>query len=137
MRKVTSVNYRNEDELIENCPLAAAMSLVGGRWKLMLLWYISHGIDRYGPIRATIPHISGKMLYQQLRELEQSGLVVRVVEGRAVCYTLTALGRSMQEPLSRLEAWSRDNSIGEKVLRARGSADREKLGGDAKKVTQS
>lgn len=119
MRKQTSVNYRNEAELIAGCPLAAAMTLIGGRWKLLLLWYVGHGIDRYGALRKTIPNISGKMLYQQLRDLERDGLMVRVISGRQVTYALTELGRSLLDPLSRLEVWSRDNDLGKRVLQAR------------------
>lgn len=119
MRKTTSINYRNEDDLVGGCPLAAAMSLIGGRWKILLLWYVGHGLDRYGALLRTIPNISGKMLYQQLRELEHQGLVVRVVEGRRVRYALSSLGRSMLEPLSHLENWSREHAIGERLLRER------------------
>ncbi len=122
MRKTTSINYRNEDDLVGSCPLAAALSLVGGRWKILLLWYVGHGLDRYGALRRTIPSISGKMLYQQLRELEQHGLVIRVVEGRRVRYVLSGLGRSMLDPLSHLETWSRENAIGERLLRERRKA---------------
>lgn len=115
-RKTSSVNYRNEAELIAGCPLAAAMKLVGGRWKLMLLWYVRHGVDRYGRLRAVIPHISEKMLYQQLRELERDGLMIRVMNGRAVSYALTELAVSLTPVLAQLEAWSRDNKVAERLL---------------------
>ena len=105
------MNARNEAALIATCPIAAAMALIGGRWKVMILWYIGAGLDRYGALHRTIPGISGKMLYQQLRELEQSGLLLRVVEGRKVSYRLTALGVSVQDPLGHLERWSRAHDI--------------------------
>lgn len=106
MRKTTSINYRNEAELIAHCPLAAAMKLLGGRWKLMLLWYIAHEQNRYGRLRAIIPHISEKMLYQQLRELERDGLLTRRQQGAAVIYGLTPLAESVQPTLAALAEWS-------------------------------
>jgi DNA-binding HxlR family transcriptional regulator len=111
MRKAGSINARNEAEFVATCPIAAAMALIGGRWKVMILWYVGAGLDRYGALRRTIPNISGKMLYQQLRELERDGLLLRVFEGRAVRYRLTALGASVQEPLGHLERWSRAHDI--------------------------
>lgn len=121
MRKERSTNFRNEAELIETCPLAAAMRLIGGRWKILLLYYIAHGLDRYGQLQARIPGISGKMLYQQLRELEADGLLIRLVEGRSVSYRTTALGQSILVPLRSLEEWSRDHAIGRGLLAGRGA----------------
>lgn len=117
MRKIVSANYRNEAELIAACPLAAAVKLIGGRWKLMLLWYVHHGLNRYSNLKATVPHISEKMLYQQLRELERDGLVLRVVAGREVRYEPTELARSLAPLLERLEEWSRRHGIGAQLLR--------------------
>jgi DNA-binding HxlR family transcriptional regulator len=119
MRKARSTNSRNEAQLIATCPLAAAMALIGGRWKILILYYIGHGLTRYGQIHATISGISGKMLYQQLRELERDGLVLRIMAGRATSYRLTALGRSLLVPLSALEGWSRDNAISDLVVERR------------------
>lgn len=116
MRKLTSVNRRNEVEHLSNCPLAAAMSVLGGRWKPMILWYVAHGIDRWGTLRAAIAGASDKMLWQQLRELERDGLLLRMVEGRAVRYVLTALGEGLRAPLAAIEAWSREGRIGERVI---------------------
>ncbi|MBX9605735.1 MAG: helix-turn-helix transcriptional regulator [Gammaproteobacteria bacterium] len=115
MRKTTSINYRNEAELIAHCPLAAAMKLLGGRWKLMLLWYIGHGQNRYGRLRAIIPHISEKMLYQQLRELERDGLLERRQEGTAVIYSLTALAASVQPTLAALAEWSAEHRVADRL----------------------
>lgn len=77
MRKAASANYQNEAELLEGCALATAMKIVGGRWKPMLIGYLSHGLRRFGELRAVIPNISEKMLYQQPRELARDGLVLR------------------------------------------------------------
>lgn len=66
MRKAASANYQNEAELLEGCALATAM-----------IGYVSHGLRRFGELRAVIPNISEKMLYQQLRELARDGLDLR------------------------------------------------------------
>jgi DNA-binding HxlR family transcriptional regulator len=119
VRKPTSTNARNEAELVARCPLAAALRLVGGRWKLMLLWYVEHGVARYGRLRETIPHITDKMLYQQLRELERDGLLSRARGGaagpRAVTYELTALGHSLVPLLAELARWSEAHRVGERL----------------------
>lgn len=118
MRKPGSTNTRNEADLIARCPLAAAMKLLGGRWKLMLIWYVSHGINRYGALKTTISSISEKMLYAQLRELERDGLFLRVMEARAVRYELTELARSLLPLLAAFETWSRDHGVSERLLKS-------------------
>ena len=118
MRKTTSINRRNEVEHIAACPLAAAMKVLGGRWKPMIVWYVANGVDRWGSLRAAIAGASDKMLWQHLRELEQDGLVLRVIKGRSVHYQLTTLGEGLRGPLAALETWSRDGRIGARVLGA-------------------
>jgi DNA-binding HxlR family transcriptional regulator len=119
MRKAGSTNERNETDLIATCPLAAAMALVGGRWKILILFYVAHGLNRYGLLHGRIGSISGKMLYQQLRELEADGLLLRVVQGRAVSYHPTALGQSLLAPLHELERWSRTHDVAGQLLAKR------------------
>jgi DNA-binding HxlR family transcriptional regulator len=123
MRKERSTNFRNEAQLIASCPLAAAMALIGGRWKILILYYIGQGLTRYGQLHATIAGVSGKMLYQHLRELGRDGLLLRVVEGRTTSYRLTTLGQSLMTPLAALEGWSRENEIGAHVRDRRTTAD--------------
>jgi DNA-binding HxlR family transcriptional regulator len=119
MRKLTSTNRRNEMEHLATCPLAAAMAVLGGRWKPMILWYVAHRLDSWGSLRAAIAGVSDKMLWQQLRDLERDGLLVRVVEGRHVRYVLTALGEGLRGPLAAIEAWSRDGRLGQRVIKGR------------------
>jgi DNA-binding HxlR family transcriptional regulator len=121
-RKVTSTNYRNEADLIAGCPLAAAMKLVGGRWKLMLLWYVSHDIRRFAALKLVMVGISEKMLYQQLRELETHGLLMRTVTNRrAVMYALTPLGASLLPQLRALAQWSEQHGIAGRLLAPSGA----------------
>lgn len=116
-RKTTSVNFRNEAESIAHCPLSAAMKVIGGRWKPMLLWYVHHGIDRFSKLQAVMPMASEKMLWQQLRQLEADGLLLRVTSGRTVRYAPTELARSLMPVLASLAQWSHDHALGARLLR--------------------
>ncbi len=62
-----------------SCALLLAMDLVGGKWKLRILWHIVHGDNRYSLLQKGIPDITEKMLTTQLREMESSGLILRKV----------------------------------------------------------
>jgi len=116
-RKATSTNFTNEATLIAGCPLAAAMKLLGGRWKLMVVWYVHHGLRRFSELRRTMADVSEKMLYQQLRELEQDGLLHRAaLHPRLVSYELTPLAASLVPTLQALADWSERNEIGRKLL---------------------
>jgi len=61
------------------CALLLAMDLVGGKWKLRILWHIVHGDNRFSLLLKTIPDISEKMLTTQLKEMEQTGLIRRTI----------------------------------------------------------
>lgn len=60
-----------------SCSLILANDLVGGKWKLRILWHIIRGDNRFSSLKKTIPEITEKMLTTQLRELVESGLVER------------------------------------------------------------
>ena len=61
------------------CGLDAAVSVVGGKWKPLILWQIHDGPKRYGELRRSISGVSEKVLTQQLRELQSHGIVHREV----------------------------------------------------------
>lgn len=61
------------------CALLLTMDLVGGKWKLRILWHILHGDNRFSLLQKGIPDISEKMLTTQLKELETSQLICRTV----------------------------------------------------------
>lgn len=62
-----------------SCSLLLTIDLVGGKWKLRILWHIMKGDNRYSLLQKAIPEITQKMLTTQLRELEDSGLINRTV----------------------------------------------------------
>ncbi|MYW02508.1 helix-turn-helix domain-containing protein [Streptomyces sp. SID3343] len=95
-----------------NCGLDAAMDVIGGKWKALILWALHTEELRFGELRRAVTGISEKMLIQQLREMESRKIVHREVFRQVppkVVYSLTPLGRSLNEALLPLGAWGQDN----------------------------
>lgn len=93
------------------CGLDAAMDVVSGKWKSLILWELhDHGVRRFGELRRGLPGVSEKVLIQQLREMEQDGLITREVFREVpprVEYALTEDGRGLNEALGPLGDWGR------------------------------
>lgn len=93
------------------CGIDAALDVVGGKWKGLILWELDwHGVRRFAELRRGLPGVSEKMLTQHLRQLEEDGLVSRVVYAEVpprVEYSLTEHGRSLNEALEPLGDWGR------------------------------
>jgi DNA-binding HxlR family transcriptional regulator len=90
------------------CGLDAAIDVIGGKWKTLILWELHEGPRRFGALRRGVVGISEKMLIQQLRELEADGLVHREAYHEIpprVEYSLTDLGASLNEALLPLCNW--------------------------------
>lgn len=95
----------------DNCPVEATLELIGGKYKALILWHLSQGILRFSELRQVIKGATPKMLTQQLRELEEDGVIHRevfpVVPPR-VEYSLTARGRSLLPILNAMRDWGTD-----------------------------
>ena len=91
------------------CGIDAAMDVVSGKWKSLVLWELdNYGTRRFGELRRGLVGVSEKVLTQQLREMEEDGLIHREVYREVppkVEYSLTALGRSLNEALGPLGDW--------------------------------
>ncbi len=59
------------------CSLILTSDIIGGKWKLRILWHILHGDNRFSLLQKAIPDITHKMLITQLKELETSGILIR------------------------------------------------------------
>ena len=93
---------------VYNCGLSAALDVVGGKWKPLVIWGLMGGPQRFGALRRQIGGISEKMLIQQLREMEADGIVSRHDFGAVpprVEYALTEFGLTLVEALKPLCAW--------------------------------
>lgn len=64
---------------VYQCPVDAPIQILGGKWKLALLYYLLQEPRRYGELRRLVPPITQKMLTQQLRELGRDGIITRTV----------------------------------------------------------
>lgn len=91
------------------CGIDAAMDVVSGKWKGLILWELeAHGVRRFAQLRRGLSGVSEKMLTQHLREMEQDGLVHREVYAEVpprVEYSLTEHGRSLNAALGALGEW--------------------------------
>lgn len=91
------------------CGLDAAMAVVDGKWKPLILWELKSGATRFNALHRSLPGISQKMLTQHLRELQRHGVVHREsfheVPPR-VEYSMTDSGRELLEALEPLGNWA-------------------------------
>jgi DNA-binding HxlR family transcriptional regulator len=96
------------------CSVEAAIGLIDGKWKSVVLFHLLNGTLRFNEIRRQIVNVSPRMLTRQLRELEEDGLVERTVYAQVppkVEYSLSPLGMTMQPVLQALKVWG-DAHIG-------------------------
>ncbi len=95
-----------------SCGLEAALEVVGGKWKVLILWGLRTAPRRFGALRREIPGISEKMLIQHLKEMEADGIVTRQdykeVPPR-VEYALTSFGGTLCDALAPLCAWGQEH----------------------------
>jgi DNA-binding HxlR family transcriptional regulator len=92
------------------CPLESLLGLIGGKWKIVLLWHVLPRAQRFRDLRRQVPGITQKMLTQQLRELERDGLVHRRVFAEVpprVEYSATPLAGRLRPLLQAMDRWSR------------------------------
>jgi DNA-binding HxlR family transcriptional regulator len=98
---------------VENnsCPVTATITMIGGRWKPIILFHLSDHTRRFGEIAARMPLISRKVLSDQLKELEAAGMISRQefkeIPPR-VEYSLTELGKSVRPLLIHMATWGQE-----------------------------
>jgi len=95
---------------ISDCPLTAALAAVGGRWKLIVIYWLAEEPRHFSALRRLMPSISQKVLTEQLRELIADGVVARAPSGAApapVIYSLTDYGRSAMTVAETMRTWGR------------------------------
>ena len=95
-----------------SCPVTYCLSVIGGKWKPVILFCIAHGVDRFGAMQRAVPGITKQMLTKQLRELEGDGLITRTVFAEVpprVDYALTDIGSSVLPVIEKMADWGKAN----------------------------
>jgi DNA-binding HxlR family transcriptional regulator len=96
-----------------NCPVEATMSVIGGKWKCLIIHHLIDGTKRFNELRRLIPAITQRMLTSQLRELEADRIVNRKVYAEVppkTEYSLTELGKTLEPVLWAMHDWGKSVS---------------------------
>jgi DNA-binding HxlR family transcriptional regulator len=104
------------------CGLDAALFVLGGKWKPLILFHLAHGTRRYGELRRAVGRVSDKVLIQQLKELQADGIIERFDYGEIppkVEYSLTVFGRTLGKALAPLCEWGTKYSSDVEAIMAR------------------
>lgn len=107
-----------------HCDVDAAVSVVGGKWKMNIVWLLLDRTHRFAELKREIPNVSQKMLTQSLRELEADRMVHREVYREVpprVEYSLTEFGRTLAPLAQAAEDWGKSNA--EELLRVRAQGE--------------
>ena len=92
------------------CDVEATLSVMGGRWKPVLVCHLLEGQKRFGELRRLTPNATERMITLQLRELEADGVISRHVYAEVpprVEYEVTEFGRSLDPILASMQAWGK------------------------------
>lgn len=96
-------------ELLEiGCPVGITQNIIAGKWKLVIIWTLKDGLKRFNELQRAIPTIRQGYLTQQLRELEQDGLVHREIYKEVppkVEYSLTKMGNNFLKVIDKMFEW--------------------------------
>ena len=95
----------------ENCPMTNVVSVLGGKWKFIILYTLVKSPKRFGQINHFIPSISNKVLTEQLRELQEDGIINRkVLTDRIpvnVEYSLSEKGKELIPIIEKMVEWGK------------------------------
>lgn len=108
----------------DKCPLRDILDRVGDKWSVLVVLMLQDGKQRFGELRRSIEGISQRMLTHTLRQLERDGLICRTVYPSVplrVEYELTALGKTLIEPMEALALWAENHRAA--ILAARTDYD--------------
>jgi len=99
----------------EKCTITTTLDVLGGKWKAVILWHLIDKTQRFGELKHLLPTITQKMLTQNLRELEEDGLIQRHVYPEVpprVEYSLTLYGRTLIPVLEAMSEWGWEHEQG-------------------------
>lgn len=112
IKKAPAGNHRSGRRAnpVSGCPLTAALAALGGKWKLIIVYWLAESPRHFAALRQAMPGISRKVLAEQLRELMDDGIVRRDPKGAIpapVVYSLTGYGRSVLPLVEGVRRWGR------------------------------
>ncbi|MGN0467166.1 MAG: winged helix-turn-helix transcriptional regulator [Acutalibacteraceae bacterium] len=105
------MNEQKTTKELPACPVETTLTLIGNKWKVLILRDLMPGTKRFGELKKSIGSVSQKVLTAQLRDMEASGLVDRKVYAEVpprVEYSLTKLGKSLEPVLEAMRNWGED-----------------------------
>ncbi|MBK5957694.1 transcriptional regulator [Rhodoplanes elegans] len=106
------------------CPVEATLDLIDGKWKGVVLYHLLDGCLRFNALRRKLPGVTQRVLTRQLRELEETGLIVRTVYAEVpprVEYRLSTRGESLRTVILALKAWG-DAYLAERAANSKAEA---------------
>jgi len=107
-KKAPSGNHDARQNAVTGCPLTAALAALGGKWKLIIIYFLAESPKHFAALRKSMPGISQKVLTQQLNEMVSDGIVHRNETGPVpapVIYSLTDYGQSVLPLVEQVRAW--------------------------------
>lgn len=91
-----------------HCPVEAALDVIGGKWKPLILWALGDNVMRFSELQKGLPGVNAKMLTKQLREMEEDRIITRKVFAEVpprVEYAITDFGKTLIPILQALCTW--------------------------------
>lgn len=112
VKKALSGNYTDQRRTnpVTGCPLTAALAAIGGKWKLIIVYWLAESPKHFAALRKLMPSVSQKVLTEQLRELISDGIVYREPKGQIpapVEYSLTDYGQALMPLVENIRMWGR------------------------------
>jgi len=96
---------RPGEPITQDCPMRAAMTAIGGKWSLILLYWLDKAPRRFNELQRLTPDISHKVLAEVLRTLEEEGLIMRTACGTQTHYAISAHGQSTRALIDAIHDW--------------------------------
>lgn len=126
MNKNTNIEYqedKSDKKMIfdeNSCPVTATMKVLGGKWKAILINAIYHTSPaRFGELKRNVTGITQSMLTQQLRELEEDGIISRKIYAEIpprVEYTLTEFGLTLSPIMQSMAKWGKEYRLNKQMM---------------------
>jgi DNA-binding HxlR family transcriptional regulator len=113
---------KRTQEVSECCPVRTAIAVLAGKWKPLIVYYLGSGTKRFSEIRRLIPEVSQQVLTQQLRELEEDGIVTRAIHPvipPKVEYALSPIGERLGPIVDLLALWGEEILAKEDLVTSR------------------